>query len=445
LEFKGDGDYLKLAGEYDLCVPGAAWRWLSDVELKRLIEYVRVFARVSPSQKEAVLLQLKLQGHYTMMCGDGTNDVGALKASHVGIALLAGPSHEDREESGDRGFKEVMKDVNASLTAKRNGRQPSLRELQMRLEKQMAEEETTIVRLGDASIASPFTCRQSSIYPTTRIIQQGRCTLVTTMQIYKIQALTCLSMAYCMSALYLDGIKLGDQQMIMSGMMSAILFLLMSHAKPLNTLAPGRPPASICCTYMVVTILGQFAVHISVLIYAMNLTRPYVFQEWVCSAESTNSTLAKEEGLAAPSCAGMCEMIGCNECVGGTCLSSRDPDANFSPNVLNSVVFLITTVSQITTFAVNYKGRPHMQAMRDHKPLAYSLMVSMVSLHLCALEVLPSMNSYLQLTSMPNDPFKTTIWCLMICDFVGAFFVEALSSFLFYRWACLSATYRLLK
>jgi hypothetical protein len=32
------------------------------------------------------------------------------------------------------------------------------------------------------------------------------------MQIYKIQALSCLMMAYCMSVLYLDGIKLGDQQ-----------------------------------------------------------------------------------------------------------------------------------------------------------------------------------------------------------------------------------------
>jgi cation-transporting ATPase 13A1 len=42
-----------------------------------------------------------------------------------------------------------------------------------------------------------------------------------------------------MSALYLDGIKLGDQQLIMSGMTSAVLFMLMSHAKPLDTLAPG--------------------------------------------------------------------------------------------------------------------------------------------------------------------------------------------------------------
>ena len=76
--------------------------------------------------------------------------------------------------------------------------------------------------------------------------------------------------------------RLSVTQMIMSGLMSAALFLLMSHAKPLDTLAPGRPPPSICCTYMVVSILGQFLVHMSVLISAMTLTRPHVVQVDIC-------------------------------------------------------------------------------------------------------------------------------------------------------------------
>jgi len=47
-----------------------------------------------------------------------------------------------------------------------------------------------------------------------------------------------------------------------------------------------------------------------------------------------------------------------------------EPDADFKPNLVNTVCFLVNWIIQITTFAVNYVGDPFMTPLKDNRGLA---------------------------------------------------------------------------
>jgi cation-transporting ATPase 13A1 len=111
----------------DLCVTGYGLaKFKGQPALASLLRHTWVYARVSPKQKEDILLGLKDAGYTTLMAGDGTNDVGALKQAHVGVALLDG-SKEDLEKIGKHFRETKMKEVyekQAAMMTRFNQPQP---------------------------------------------------------------------------------------------------------------------------------------------------------------------------------------------------------------------------------------------------------------------------------------------------------------------------------
>ena len=68
-------------------VTGAELAVLAPDELRNLLGSARVFARIAPEQKLAIVQAAKAAGAVVAMTGDGVNDAPALEAAHVGIAM----------------------------------------------------------------------------------------------------------------------------------------------------------------------------------------------------------------------------------------------------------------------------------------------------------------------------------------------------------------------
>uniref|UniRef100_W8BUZ9 Cation-transporting ATPase n=1 Tax=Ceratitis capitata TaxID=7213 RepID=W8BUZ9_CERCA len=187
---------------------GRTWQIVKENfpdELKNFVVRGAIFARMSPEQKQALVMELQQLDYCVAMCGDGANDCGALKVAHTGISLS----------------------------------------------------ET------ESAIASPFTSRSSTIQCVPNVIKEGRAALVTSFGIFKYMAAYSMVQFISVMILYSIDSNLTDKQYLYVdlGLISVFAFFFgkteahvghLAKQVPLSSLISLAPLASISLHLVVV-------------------------------------------------------------------------------------------------------------------------------------------------------------------------------------------------
>jgi cation-transporting ATPase 13A2 len=167
---------------------------------QRALIMCHIYARMSPDQKLILSEQLQALDYYVGFCGDGANDCGALKGSHVGISLSE----------------------------------------------------------AEASIAAPFTSLRSTIKCVPSVMIEGRAALQTSFQCFKFISCYSFIQFFTVILLYEINSQLGDYQFLFVDMGIILpIVLLMSKTRANRKLVKEKPLGSLINRIVFLSLFGQ--------------------------------------------------------------------------------------------------------------------------------------------------------------------------------------------
>lgn len=521
----------ELSSAYDLLVTEAALdaaAVYSAGKLWDVVDRIYVFARMSPHGKARVIREMQRRhGHHVLMCGDGGNDVGALKQADVGLALLSGYGNANTSgavaaapdkggssaPSGGAGGAAAEEELNrqstqlarrqkavqmkaatllkkkqAELQAKMKGEwlaeemaareargestgimgsvgamksvmkrfQTELQQEKVRLAAlhgevfdgkagtsageaaeaaaaklgEGADGQAPIVRPGDASIAAPFTSRVPSIRSVVTLIRQGRCTLLSALQQQQIMMLECMISAYVLSALSMEGARSSERQMMASSWLIMTASLAFSYSSPIDRMHPVRPPRSLFNPAIVLSTIGQAAIHLFCMVYAVKMATDAMGPEELASVKEFYKRVRESEEAKAAAVAEAAEDAEFEDPLAEIMSLWQAP---FKPNLMNTVVFLVETAQIIAVLFVNYKGRPWMKGLMENHPLFLSVFACVGGVGFCAWGVSPTINGMIHLHPFPDDEFRWKVMALVCASIIGTFIWDRLITAIFAR------------
>lgn len=81
----------------------------------------------------------------------------------------------------------------------------------------------------------------------------------------------------------------------------------------------------------------------------------------------------------------------------------RDLEKKFSPSLLNTAIYLLGLSQQVSTFVLNFQGRPFREGIRENMPLYWGLVGVSAVAYSGSTNFVPELNSWLQLVEMSGS------------------------------------------
>jgi magnesium-transporting ATPase (P-type) len=199
----------------DLAMTGEVWAMIcaNDPDYAREIaKHVRVFGRCNPSDKVSVVANFVESGFTTLMCGDGQNDCGSLKAAHIGVALSS----------------------------------------------------------SEASVVAPFTSLDKSITAVSEVLREGRCALASALAVYSYYIIYGQTESLLQTINAYLSITFSEWCWVfMDGIWSVTMAFSLPLAKAARRLSPRRPTASLLGPRTMLSVCGILAWNILFLMIAL--------------------------------------------------------------------------------------------------------------------------------------------------------------------------------
>ena len=215
--YEKDAGGEELFEEIELAMTQKALDTLTEKDqIKHLLLHARIYARLRPDGKVAVVNMLAARGLIVAMTGDGGNDCGALRVAHAGVALSE----------------------------------------------------------AEASVVSPFTSKTKSIMSVVDLLKEGRSALATSFASYKFLIMYGQLFSVLKLICFYYGVIMCMMDYIMiDGVAVLVVSYVMTLSKPEPTLPAQRPTSSLLGVTTVASVVGQQIINVSFLFSALKVMR----------------------------------------------------------------------------------------------------------------------------------------------------------------------------